>query len=250
MRREMKSRCVRTLALTALMISVYGTLGVVGTAQAGTATARAHGLAATVGGILLTANVAPTPLSSCVSPSLANPIVPELCNDPDNLATVVVAGLLDTGVLNTAAFTLAGPALGPDAVAIAQANVADPVVNVLGLLNLNAVAIRSLAIVGGTCFVGLGHAGSSSLATATTSGLLSLVIPPNATANTIIIDLLGIRVVANEQIVEGNFFSNHKITVNPIHISINNLLGLGLNLLNADITIAQTAAWVNCATVP
>lgn len=246
MRREMKSRCVRTLALTALMLSVavfspvrYGTLGAVGDAHAGftvipTATAHAHGLAASVSGSLLNVNVAPTPASNCISGPF--------CVDVHPLATAEVTGVLKTGVLNTAAVSTTNFTA---ATAIGQANVANPLLNVLGLISLNALAVDSFALVGGGCFAGLAQVGASGLVNATTSGLLSLLISPSAGPNTVVLDLLGIRIVANEQIVVGDFFSNLKLTVNPLHISINNLLGLGL--LSADITLAQSEAKVTCA---
>lgn len=237
----MKSRFLRTLVLPVLMTSaaISSTLGTVGTAYAvPLAQARAHGLAATVSG-LLNVNVAPTPQSSCTSGLF--------CVDVDTLATVNVSGLLATDVLVSSAITNTS---GSAALAIGQAYVANPALNVLGLLGVTALALDSSAIVAGTCFQGLAPVGVSGLANAATAGLLSLLVNANPNPNTVVLDLLGIKVVANEQIVVGDFFSNLKLTVNPLHISINNLLGL--DLLSADITIAQSEAKVTCSasTVP
>jgi len=247
----MKSRFLHTLALTALITSVAtfssGTLGVVGNAYAAatiapsvTALAHAHGLDASVGG-LLNLNVESTPQSNCVAPSPANPF-PPICAAASNLVTANLEGLLTTGVLNTSALAIAGPEFGLAALALAQASVANPLLSVLGLLNVNANVIRSFAVVQGSCFSQLLHAGSSSLVNGEVTGLLSLLIPPNALNQVVVNVLLGIKVVLNEQILEGDGFSSRKITINPIHITIPNLLGL----LSADITVAQSVAGVAC----
>ena len=63
----------------------------------------------------------------------------------------------------------------------------------------------------------------------------------NPAANTELLNLLGLRIVLNEQIPSGNNVSTAGITTNAIHVAFTNFL-LGTNLLNGDIVVADSRA--------
>lgn len=74
----------------------------------------------------------------------------------------------------------------------------------------------------------------------------------NAAANTQLLNLLGLRIVLNEQMPSGNGLTSAGIATNAIHIGFTNFL-LGLNLLNGDIIVAHSDAsitGVSAAAVP
>lgn len=63
-------------------------------------------------------------------------------------------------------------------------------------------------------------------------------------ANTVLVDLLGLRIVLNEQTVWGDGISSLGIATNAIHASFDNFL-LGTQLLNGDIIIAHSQAEIS-----
>jgi hypothetical protein len=80
--------------------------------------------------------------------------------------------------------------------------------------------------------------GTMSIANASTSGLLSGVsISANPAANTVLLNVAGVKVTLNEQIVSGT-----QITVNAIHIKLTSALVSGLGLLTGDIIVSQSVA--------
>lgn len=118
-------------------------------------------------------------------------------------------------------------------------------VPVLTLLGLSADTIRSTSAVGSAG--GLDATGSSTLAGLSLDGLGiaglsidgSLFVNPNA--NTVLVDILGLRIVLNEQIRTGDGLSALGIETNALHISFDNFL-LGTNLLNGDVIAGHSQA--------
>ena len=77
-------------------------------------------------------------------------------------------------------------------------------VPVAPLLTLHADEVRSSAAIGGTCGSALTATGTTTLVNAAAGGTLGLGLHIGASVapNTVLLDLLGVRVVLNEQIVE------------------------------------------------
>lgn len=137
----------------------------------------------------------------------------------------------------------------------AEARVTDlgvDLVPVFRLLKLGADVVESRAGIAGSCGGDLTATGGTTLANAKAVGLLGLglYIDASPAPNTVLLNLLGVRVVLNEQIVSGDGVSGRSIAVNAIHISVNNSLLTGLGLLSGDIVIAHSEARVACAPVP
>lgn len=125
-------------------------------------------------------------------------------------------------------------------------------VPVAPLLTLHADEVRSSAVIGGTCGSALTATGSTTLVNAGTGGTLGLGLHIGAAVapNTVLLDLLGIRVVLNEQIVGGDGVTSRSLSVNAIHISVQNTLLSPLGRLMGDIVIAHSDAQVVCAPPP
>ena len=88
--------------------------------------------------------------------------------------------------------------------------------------------------------------GSSNLSGVALSGLLAgLSVAANPAPNTVLLNLLDVKITLNEQIVVGN-----QVTVNAIHFTLNNALLTGLGLLSGDITIAQSVATMTDCALP
>ena len=125
-------------------------------------------------------------------------------------------------------------------------------VPVAPLLTLHADEVRSSAVIGGTCGSALTATGSTTLVNAGVGGTLGLGLQIDASVppNTVLLNLLGVRVVLNEQIVGGDGLTSRTINVNAIHISIQNSLLGPLGRLTGDIVIAHSDAQVVCAPPP
>lgn len=117
------------------------------------------------------------------------------------------------------------------------------------LLTLNADEVRSSAVIGGTCGSHLTATGSTALVNAGIGGALGLGLRIGAdiAPNTVLLDLLGVRVVLNEQVVGGDGATSRSIVVNAIHISVKNTLLQTLAKLNGDVVISHSEARVVCA---
>ena len=87
-----------------------------------------------------------------------------------------------------------------------------------------------------TSLTGLTLSGTA-LATLTIDGLLYA----NPVANTVLLNLLGLRVVLNEQIASGDNVTSAGIMVNAIDVSFTNFL-LGTNRLNGNIIVGHSQA--------
>ena len=136
----------------------------------------------------------------------------------------------------------------------ADATTANPAVSLgqlLPLLGLTAQTVRADATIDGTCGSSLTALGSANLANAHTSGAvgLGLSLPTQPAPNTVLVNLLGVRIVLNEQIVSGDGRLQESLTVNAIHISLQNALLSALGVLQGDIVISQAHAHVQCSNV-
>jgi hypothetical protein len=113
----------------------------------------------------------------------------------------------------------------------------------LPLLGLQADAVSSRAQL--VCPCRVGHpvmTGSSSLANAQ----LNLAnVPAQPTPNTVLLNLTGLRVVLNEQILIISGF-NTDLTVNAIHITLNALPIQGIGLVSGEVIVAQSRAHLQC----
>jgi uncharacterized repeat protein (TIGR01451 family) len=125
-------------------------------------------------------------------------------------------------------------------------------VPVAPLLTLHADEVRSSAVIGGTCGSALTATGSTTLVNAGTGGALGLGLHIGASIapNTVLLDVLGVRVVLNEQIAGGDGVTSRSLSVNAIHVSIQNTLLSPLGRLTGDIVIAHSDAQVVCAPPP
>lgn len=112
------------------------------------------------------------------------------------------------------------------------------------LLGLDAGVIQS-----STIFDGTGLNGSSSIADLTLNALI-LSVPidldgvVNAAPNTVLLNLLGLKITLNEQIFASNVAGNvttNSLTTNALHIAYSDFL-VGGRLLNGDIIVAQSIA--------
>ncbi len=113
-------------------------------------------------------------------------------------------------------------------------------ITVAGLINLTADIIQSKADSSGGCGA-LSSAGSTVLTNVQLNGLTVAVAPA---PNTVLLNVGGVKVVLNEQIVTGSGTTT-SITVNAIHISLHNAL-VGLGLISGDIIISQSEASLHC----
>jgi uncharacterized repeat protein (TIGR01451 family) len=123
---------------------------------------------------------------------------------------------------------------------------------VVPLLTLHSDEVRSNAVIGGTCGSALSATGSTTLVNAGIGGTLGLGLHIGASVppNTVLLNLLGVRVVLNEQIVGGDGVTSRAISVNAIHISVQNSLLGPLGRLTSNIVIAHSEAQVVCAAPP
>jgi uncharacterized repeat protein (TIGR01451 family) len=165
------------------------------------------------------------------------------------VATALTGNLLQTGVLTVHASSQMPGAVLTHADAETD-NLGLTLGHLIPLLNLGAQVVKSSATIDGTCGSSLVATGTASLANAATSGsvALGLAVPTNPSPNTQLLNLLGIRIILNEQIASGNGTTSRALTVNAIHVSLQNSLLSGLGLLTGDIVISQSVASVQCPT--
>ncbi len=113
------------------------------------------------------------------------------------------------------------------------------------LLSLTAQAVASSATA--SCSAGsVVFTGSSTLTNVAVGGAVgSPSVVANPAANTILLNVLGVRIVLNEQIPSGNTF-----TVNAIHVTLNNAVLSGLGVLSGDIYVAQSRVTMSDCALP
>ena len=131
-----------------------------------------------------------------------------------------------------------------------------PITAPLTLIGLSANAVSSFSSVSG---VGnLAAMGSSSILglqlTGSVLGSLNIdgALFANPSANTVLVNLLGLRILLNEQIASGDGVTGIGIQTNAIHASFTNFL-IGTQLLNGDIIVGHSQAaiaGIGAAAVP
>jgi uncharacterized repeat protein (TIGR01451 family) len=165
------------------------------------------------------------------------------------VATALTGNLLQTGVLTVHASSQMPGAVLTHGDAETD-NLALTLGHLIPLLNLGAQIVKSSATIDGTCGSSLVATGTASLANAAAGGsvALGLAVPTNPSPNTQLLNLLGIRIILNEQIASGNGTTSKALTVNAVHITLQNSLLSGLGLLTGDIVISQSVASVQCPT--
>jgi uncharacterized repeat protein (TIGR01451 family) len=158
--------------------------------------------------------------------------------------------ILSTGVINVSASSPV-PATNQ---AAASAEVDNPSLGIVGnlqLLTLSASQISSSAQIAGTCGTALTTTGSSQLTGAKLGGALaSGTVNATPAANTELLNILGIRIVLNEQTVAGDGVTTSSLTVNAVHVYIANALLTGLGVLSGDVVIAHSQASLDCNGLP
>lgn len=163
------------------------------------------------------------------------------------ISTGLTGNILSTGVLATNASSI----IANDNTS-ADATVDDlslSVVGALPLLTIGADTVVSTADVSGDCGAGsLTATGTTTIEGASVGGTLGLglSIDVNPPPNFELINLLGIRVVLNEQIVTGDGVTSRGITVNAIHVDLTNTILSLIGALSGDIIISQSQAQVQC----
>ena len=117
-----------------------------------------------------------------------------------------------------------------------------PAVNIF---SIGATTVQSTSSVFGNGTLSV--AGSSHIEGLTVSGLAlgGLVIDGSAFVdplpNTILVNLLGLRVILNEQLVSGNGSATLGLVTNAIHVYFDSF-AVGSGVLNGDIVVADSAA--------
>jgi uncharacterized repeat protein (TIGR01451 family) len=170
----------------------------------------------------------------------------------NQLASIAVAAPGLGTVLTTKLLTVhASSPLPAAGQATADATVDDLYLRLAGalpLLTVKATTLHSFAQLSGACSGAPDASGSASLTNVRLGGSLGLglTLPINPAPNTVLINLAGIRVVLNEQILAQSG-DTRTLTVNALHISIQALPAIGLGLLSSDVVISQAKASLTCA---
>lgn len=229
------------LTLGALMLGVFGTTSAQATST-GSATGSAFGESVN---LTLLGN----PIKNGPLPSVYGTAPPDF-NKHAEVASATVSNpllglLLQTGVLtvNTNSNVETGNSVHADA------TVNDTSIALLSLLAIDATVLQSTVDISGTCGGNLTAVGKTTIVAGIVGGTIKTTsIPVNPAPNTVLLNLLGIRVVVNEQIKTGDGVNNRGLTVNAIHISFANVSLAGIGLVNGDIIVSQSKAQRTCPT--
>jgi hypothetical protein len=164
-------------------------------------------------------------------------------SDSAQVASIVVSTPLTGKVLETG--LLLASTQGTGAEVLSESSIEQTRLQLVSLLRLQADAIESTAHLNGC---DTDPSGATRLVNARLRGPLGLAIdvPVNPAPNTVLLDLAGVRVVLNEQIVTNSALAR-SLTVNAVHVSVDALLGLGL--LSADVVLSQSRAEVPCGPI-
>ncbi len=164
-----------------------------------------------------------------------------------SLSSGSTGSILSTGVLSTAASSdIANDTTSSNATVD---DLSVSIVGLLPLLTIGADTVSTTAEVSGSCSdETLTATGTTTLENAGAGGTLGigLTISSNPPPNFELLNLLGIRVVLNEQIVTGDGVNSRGITVNAIRIDLTNTILSLIGALSGDIVIAQSQAEVVC----
>jgi uncharacterized repeat protein (TIGR01451 family) len=191
---------------------------------------------------ILPALGSPVQISSGPLPSVAGAASPPYSSTNQVASADVALGLLLSGGLRTGLLTVNAASNIPNSnSASANSTVNNSQATLGGLVGLTADVIQSSARAAGSCGA-LSSTGSTVLANAKLNGA---TVTASAAPNTVLLDAGGVRIVLNEQIAAGNGTTDTSLTVNAIHISLDNA-PLGLGLVGGDIIIAQSTASMHC----
>ncbi len=187
----------------------------------------------------LTAQVSSGPLPAVAGD--ASPFNRDASAPSVNVGLGAFGTVLRTGLLQTHAESAAAGQASSTAVVHSFALVPSAL-----LLSLHADEVRSSAAIGGTCGSALTATGSTTLANAELGGLLGqgLHLAASYPPNTVLLNLLGARVVVNEQIASGDGVTSRALAVNALHISLQNSLLALVGRLTGDIVISHSEARV------
>ena len=172
-------------------------------------------------------------------------------NVSNQVASATVSAPTTGQILGTGLITVHASSSLPGApLMTAESKVDNLNLNLAGakpLLTVQAKALESSVQLGGSCAAAPIASGSATLAGLRLGGSLGLglAIPANPLPNTVLLDLVGIRVVLNEQIVAQSA-GTWTMTVNALHISVDALPTTGLGFVTSDVVIAQAKASMAC----
>ena len=131
--------------------------------------------------------------------------------------------------------------------------VADPLIGPDVLVgSILATTIQSSADVSGT-FGALTRTGDTTIEGLAIDGVLGtllanlgldLSLAVNAAPNTLLLDVAGVQVIVNEQILAGNLSNTAGITTNALRVSFDTFTADGFGLLDGDIILAQSVAFI------
>lgn len=191
------------------------------------------------GGIVLQSQA--QPLASVAMPGMRALNAPLAVLSHPLLGNILTTGLLT--VRATASEDQAGSA-GADASVL---NLSLRLPGALPLLTIAADKVTSAAALGGVCTGDVAAAGVSGLGGLVLGGLLGtgIRIPSTLLPNTVLLDAGGLRLVANEQILEIADDAPIRFTVNALHLSATGAAS-ALGVLSGEVIVAQSHAAVSC----
>jgi PEP-CTERM putative exosortase interaction domain len=184
---------------------------------------------------------------------VATGTAPAPYSNSNNVASLSVPGVLSTGIILVNASSDVNGVNSPRQ-SSADATVNDLLLVIAPLLSISATSVQSTALVSGD------YSAFSTTGTTTIVGALvnGTPVPVNPAANTVLLNLGGIIVTANEQsyLADGlpaascaGAVASCKLIVNAIHIQFINAV-LGLGLLNGDVFVSHSDAYLQASPVP
>lgn len=236
----------RLLAFGALMLGFFGT-----TSAQATSTANSSAFGESVNVTLLPIVGGGIPVQSGPLPTVSGSAPPPFAKTATVASATLQVPLPLVGqlFLATDVLTVNASADVPNvnnASADATVNSTGLTLGLLGaLLSVDAEIIQSTADISGACGA-LKATGTTTIVGGAIGGLVAKSILLNPAPNTVLLNQLGIKVVANEQIPTGDA-NNRALTVNAIHISFTNTSLLGIGVLSGDIILSQSKAALKCA---
>ena len=187
-------------------------------------------------------------------PTASGNAAPPYDDGPNDLASVLVSSgvtgqILSTGLLEASASSSVPSTTTTTASTVVNALALD-IVGKLQLLTLGATTIQSHATIDGTCGA-LTATGGTVIEDAQVGGVLGagLSLDANPAPNLVLLDLLGIKIVVNEQTPSGDGVLTRGLAVNALHVTLGVSL-LGIGVLSGDIVIGHAEAAVQCSGVP
>lgn len=175
---------------------------------------------------------------------------------PNQVASLLVSSGLTGQIVSTGVVEASASSTIPNATAAG----AEAIVNALDLrivgslvtrlLTIGATTVASTASVTGACGT-LVASGGTVFENAQVGGLLGagLAIADDPPPNQVLLDLLGIRVIVNEQIPSGDGILERGLVVNALRLELNVSLA-GIGVLSGDVVVGHAEAAVQCASVP